>query len=83
MLLWYMNRYIKSTRELNLSVLKQTFKGETMYTITKDQLKLIKQALTLLEAKLEGPHTIVELETLVEAFNAYDDIIDNQEVSND
>ena len=83
MLLWYMNRYIKSTRELNLSVLKQTFKGETMYTITNDQLKLIKKALTLLEDKLDFPHTIVELETLVEAFNAYDDIIDNQEVSND
>jgi hypothetical protein len=54
-----------------------------MYTITNDQLKLIKQALTLLEAKLEGPHTIVELETLVEAFNSYDDVIDNQEISND
>jgi len=54
-----------------------------MYTITNDQLKLIKKALTLLEAKLEGPHTIVELETLVEAFNSYDDVIDNQEVSND
>ena len=54
-----------------------------MYTITNDQLKLIKQALTLLEEKLKGPHTIVELETLVEAFNSYDDVIDNQEVSND
>lgn len=58
-------------------------KGFTMYTITNNQLKLIKQALTLLEAKLEGPHTIVELETLVEAFNSYDDVIDNQEVTND
>ena len=54
-----------------------------MYTITNDQLKLIKQALTLLETKLKGEHTIAELETLVEAFNSYDDIIDNQEVSND
>ncbi len=53
-----------------------------MYTITNDQLKLIKQALTLLEAKLEGNHTSIELETIVEAFNAYDDVIDNQEVNN-
>jgi len=52
-----------------------------MYTITNNQLKLIKKALTLLEDKLDFPHTIVELETLVEAFNAYDDIIDDQEVS--
>ena len=52
-----------------------------MYTIKNDQLKLIKQALTLLEAKLSGPHTIDEFETLVEAFNAFDDVIDNQEVS--
>jgi hypothetical protein len=54
-----------------------------MFTITNDQLKLIKRALTLLEAKLKGNHTIDELETIVEAFNSYDDIIDNQEVSND
>jgi len=52
-----------------------------MHTITIDQLNAIKKALLLLEAKLEGPHTIVELETLVEAFNSYDDVIDNQEVS--
>ena len=51
-----------------------------MYTITSDQLKLIKQALTLLEAKLKGNHTIDEFETLVEAFNSYDDVIDNQEI---
>ena len=54
-----------------------------MYTITNDQLKLIKRALTLLEAKLKGEHDINEFETLVEAFNAFDDIIDNQEVIND
>jgi len=58
-------------------------KGFTMYTITNNQLKLIKKALSLLEDKLDGPHTIVELETLVEAFNSYDDVIDNQEVIND
>ena len=58
-------------------------KGETMHTITNEQLKLIKRALTLLEAKLKGEHTIDEFETLVEAFNSYDDVIDNQEVSND
>ena len=81
MLLWYINRYISSTRAKILVFINQ--KGETMHTITNEQLKLIKQALTLLEAKLAGPHTIVEFETLVEAFNAYDDIIDNQEVSND
>jgi hypothetical protein len=61
--------------------LKQTSKREIMHTITIDQLNAIKKALLLLEAKLEGPHTIVELETLVEAFNSYDDVIDNQEVS--
>ena len=54
-----------------------------MYTITNDQLKLIKQALNLLEAKLKSEHTIDEFETLVEAFNSYDDVIDNQEVNND
>jgi hypothetical protein len=54
-----------------------------MYTITNDQLKLVKKALTLLEAKLGGSSTIAELEISVEAFNAYDDIIDNQEISND
>lgn len=54
-----------------------------MYTIKNDQLKLIKQALTLLEAKLNGQHTIDEFETLVEAFNAFDDVIDNQEVNNE
>jgi len=56
-------------------------KGLTMHTITTHQLKAIKKALALLEAKLEGPHTIIELEVLVEAFNAYDEVIDNQEVS--
>jgi hypothetical protein len=54
-----------------------------MHTITDDQLKLIKKALTLLEAKIKGEHDISEFETLVEAFNSYDDVIDNQEVSND
>jgi hypothetical protein len=54
-----------------------------MYTISNQQLKLIKQALTLLETKLKGQHTIDEFETLVEAFNSYDDVIDNQEVIND
>ena len=58
-------------------------KGFTMYTITNNQLKLIKKALTLLETKLKGEHDINEFETLVETFNAFDDIIDNQEVSND
>jgi len=54
-----------------------------MYTITNNQLKLIKKALTLLEAKLEKPHTNVELETLEQAFYAYDYIVDDQEISND
>ena len=57
------------------------FKGFTMYTISNQQLKLIKQALNLLETKIKGEHTLDEFETLVEAFNAYDDVIDNQEVS--
>ena len=68
-----------STRTKILVFINQ--KGETMHTITNEQLKLIKQALTLLEAKLKGKHTIDEFETLVEAFNAFDDVIDNQEVS--
>lgn len=51
-----------------------------MFTVTQDQLKLIKQALTLLETKLKGEHDISEFETLVEAFNSYDDIVDNQEI---
>ena len=54
-----------------------------MYTISNQQLKLIKQALNLLETKIKGEHTIDEFETLVEAFNSYDDVIDNQEISND
>ena len=54
-----------------------------MYTITNDQLKLIKRALTLLETRLKGEHTIDEFETLVKAFNSYDDVIDNQEVNNE
>jgi hypothetical protein len=53
-----------------------------MHTITNDQLKAIKKALGLLETKLKGEHTIDEFETLVEAFNSYDDVIDNQEVTN-
>ena len=76
-----MDRYIINTRAEILVFINQ--KGETMHTITNDQLKLIKRALTLLEAKLEGNHTSIELETIVEAFNAYDDVIDNQEVTND
>ena len=54
-----------------------------MHTITSEQLKAIKKALGLLETRLKGEHTLDEFETLVEAFNAYDDVIDNQEVSND
>jgi hypothetical protein len=51
-----------------------------MYTITNQQLKLIKKALYLLDIKINTNHTTQELEILVEAFNAYDDVIDNQEI---
>ena len=47
-----------------------------MYTISNKQLKLIKNALYLLDTKLNKNHTTQELETLVQAFNAYDDVID-------
>ena len=81
-----MNRYIKSTRELNLSVLKQTFKGETMYTITNDQLKAINKALRLceelIEAHTEDPFTLKNDSSVIEAaYLALDTVYDNQEVS--
>jgi hypothetical protein len=54
-----------------------------MYTITPIQLGQIKRAIDLLDAKLLDNHTPTQLQTLLDAFEAFDTVLDNQEVSND
>ena len=50
-----------------------------MYTITNDQLKAIKRALDLLDVKLlDNPPA--ELNTLLDAFEAFDTVLDDQQI---
>jgi hypothetical protein len=55
-------------------------KGETMFTITNDQLKAIKRALDLLDVKLLDNHTPAQLNTLLDAFEAFDTVLDDQQI---
>ena len=49
-----------------------------MHTITKDQLKAIKRALDLLDVKLLDNHTEPQLNTLLDALEAFDIVLDDQ-----
>ena len=49
-----------------------------MHTITTDQLKAIKKALDLLDVKLLDNHTPAQLNTLLDAFEAFDIVLDDQ-----
>jgi len=49
-----------------------------MHTITENQLKVIKRALDLLDAKLLDNHTPAQLNVLLDAFEAFDTILDDQ-----
>ena len=51
-----------------------------MYTITNDQLKAIKRALDLLDVKLLDNHTPAQLNTLLDAFEAFDTVFDDQQI---
>lgn len=50
----------------------------TMHTITENQLKAIKRALDLLDVKLLDNHTPAQLNTLLDAFEAFDTVLDDQ-----
>ena len=52
-----------------------------MHTISIEQLKAIKRALDLLDIKLLDNHTPAQLNTLLDAFEAFDIVLDDQEVS--
>jgi hypothetical protein len=52
-----------------------------MHTILIEQLKAIKRALDLLDIKLLDNHTPAQLNTLLDAFEAFDIVLDDQEVS--
>ena len=54
-----------------------------MFTITNDQLKAIKRALDLLDVKLLDNHTPAQLNTLLDAFEAFDTVFDDQEIEGD
>jgi hypothetical protein len=49
-----------------------------MHTITENQLKAIKKALDLLDVKLLDNHTPTQLNTLLDAFEAFDTVLDDQ-----
>ena len=49
-----------------------------MHTISENQLKAIKRALDLLDIKLLDNHTPAQLNTLLEAFEAFDTVLDDQ-----
>ena len=51
-----------------------------MFTITNDQLKAIKRALDLLDVKLLDNHTPAQLNTLLDAFEAFDTVLDDQQI---
>ena len=54
-----------------------------MFTITNDQLKAIKRALDLLDVKLLDNHTPAQLTTLLNAFEAFDTVFDDQQIEGD
>ena len=54
-----------------------------MYTITPDQMKSIKRALDLLDVKLLDNHTPAQLNTLLDAFEAFDTVFDDQQIEGD
>lgn len=53
-------------------------KGLTMHTITENQLKAIKRALDLLDVVLLDIYTPAQLKTLLNAFEAFDTVLDDQ-----
>jgi hypothetical protein len=51
-----------------------------MHTITEHQLKAIKKALDLLDVKLLDNHTPTQLNTLLDALEAFDTVLDDQSI---
>ena len=49
-----------------------------MHSISTDQLKAIKRALDLLDVKLLDNHTPPQLNMLLDAFEAFDTVLDDQ-----